>query len=299
MLFECISSLVETNQKQIAEIIVINDGDKRVDFESTSIPVLIFKNKLSGVASARNLGAEKANSEIILFFDDDMIPTEGMVQRIINFHAQHQRSVLNLDWIYPLELTQEIKNNGFGRYLINYGFTSLKGLHNNPSDWNDIRYRKMNAVTSQNLSIRKSLFTELGGYDDRMPFAGFEDAVFSKNLVNAGVDIYLDTVALTYHNERDRIELKPWLDRKVRGSFTRRIAVQNGFGEFNINYGTFKGLLLNVLYILKTPIIAILDVLKKIKLFDRLTYSLVNVLLAVSIFEGYELNYSRYRKSTK
>ncbi|HRH58554.1 MAG TPA: glycosyltransferase family 2 protein, partial [Chitinophagales bacterium] len=83
------------------EIIVINDGDNEIVLSEEWKPkIRIIKNPKSGVASARNLGAANAISDILIFMDDDMLINENAVKKVIEYIYQNTSSTININWIY-------------------------------------------------------------------------------------------------------------------------------------------------------------------------------------------------------
>lgn len=85
-LVECVQSIT----KQITlpeEVIIIDDGDIS-DIEKNSIESLLrnssiefqyFKKDIPGLAESRNLGAQKASNNIVLYLDDDVILRENYI----------------------------------------------------------------------------------------------------------------------------------------------------------------------------------------------------------------------------
>lgn len=271
------------------EVIVVNDGSENLDDLGTrEFRVNIVKNMKSGVASARNTGALYANGDILMFMDDDMWITKEAIERVISFHRQRDNVVLNLNWIYPPELQARLRETAFGRYLDHFGFTSLKGW-SKTSAWNDHELFHANGVTSQNLSMRKSTFIRSGGYDETFPLAGFEDHAYAIALKESNISIFVDPLVMTFHNESDRVDIKPWLERKVRGSLTRRVAVQKGFKELSIHYSVVKKIILELILKLQPFFITVITspVARRNTFLDFASFRMTNALLAASIYKGY------------
>jgi GT2 family glycosyltransferase len=273
-----------------AEIIVVNDGDEEVyRLKKTYPSIRIVDNPGSGVASARNTGAAKATSDLLLFMDDDIWMTAEALKRMHEFHAEAKMAVLNVNWIYPQLLEQQLKTTAFGRYLSRHQFTSLKGWNKDQKDWRDDECFKTQGVTSQNLSMRKEVFDRIGGYTEKFPHAGFEDHDFSKALLKHGVEIYIDPRAMTFHNEADRVELIPWMNRRQRGGETRRVAVDLGYVELQLNYSKTRATLLSFISAIR-PLLSVLSsnrITNAVVALDFFSFKIFDALFAAAIYKGY------------
>jgi glycosyltransferase involved in cell wall biosynthesis len=272
-----------------AEIIVINDS-KTEDVEIPSYwkdKISVFNNPKSGVASARNLGAAKASSGLLLFMDDDMWLFKENVQAVFSLHHQlGASSCLNLNWIYPPSLSKQMERSQFGRYLKHFGFDSLEGWRRGAS-WNGQEVFPVEGITSQNLSINKSDFNKAGGYNEGFPHAGFEDYDFSRRLLGVGIQPYIYPLSMMYHNEEDRMDVEAWLARKKRGGETRRVAVEMGYQDLKIHYGFVKSSLYKILVPLQPTLFSLLSMIPNVKSLDGVYFRLLNTMLGTTSFEGY------------
>lgn len=270
------------------EIIVINDSKTT----SVEIPPLykdkvsVFNNPVSGVASARNLGASKAKADLLLFLDDDMLISQENIRTTLQLHQAYKNCCINLNWIYPPELTDKISETQFGRYLIHYGFTSLKGW-NRGEYWNDRQLFKVNGITSQYLSMEKKVFIKAGGYNETFPHAGFEDYEFAQRLKQQEIDFYIYPLSMVYHNEEDRLQVEAWLQRKKRGGETRRVAVEMGFKQVALSYSFAKSTTLKCITLCSPFLILLAALVPNIQFLDIIYFKIINILLAAVIFEGY------------
>lgn len=287
ILFNSLKYAVDAIQEIEAEIIIINDGDNDILIpEIWKSKVRVIKNPKSGVASARNLGAKNAKSDFLLFMDDDMLIHKNAVNKVIAFLQENENATININWIYTPELLQQITKTKFGRYLDNFGFTSLKGW-NKEQPWNENDLFENIGITSQFLGIQKNTFNKVNGYDETFPHAGYEDYDFAKRMSENGIKFFIWPKDIIFHNETDRHELSKWLDRKRRGGETRKHAVIKGNTELALQYVGLKKLILQSLKASKNFWIGCLNALPNIKILDGFYGKMVNILLATSIFEGY------------
>lgn len=271
------------------EFLIINDGDNDIQLpEHILSKVKILKNPKSGVASARNVGAKTAASEHLIFMDDDMWMQPGNMEALeilVDKHL-HQKICINLNWVYPPELSAQIRQIQFGRYLEHYGFTSLKGWCRG-LPWNDNDLFEVNGITSQFLYMHKNVWQSVNGYNENFPHAGFEDHDFAHRLKQDGTTFYIYPKSYLYHNEADRVEPKNWLARKMRGGETRKYAVHFGYKDLELHYHLPKYIIYTICVFLKPVLFFILKLIPNFKFLDKLYFSIINLLLGAHSFEGY------------
>lgn len=283
---EALQSVIKAIEGYDAEVIVINDS-------KTSRPIIplefrnvrLVDNPKRGVASARNLGALFSEAEYILFMDDDFVIPSDSVRHAIEIASLDSKKIHLFNWVYPPVLQQRLVQFQFGRYLLAHGFTTVEGWLGN--DWSDDDVFELKDGASYFLPIKRSVFTEIGGYDESFSHAGAEDYDFVQRAKEKGVRFYLDKSRTLYHNEGDRIELKNWLKRKERNGETLQMAVSLGHEELALNYSGFKKVITPVLSKAKSLIFWFLNIIPNTKIFDWLYFRVTSLLLSVYLFDGY------------
>lgn len=270
-----------------SEIIVINDSKtSKIRLPFTSSQVKVFDNPKGGVASARNFGVTKASHSVLVFLDDDIVISKHNLEKAFAFIAANPNSTLNPNWIYPQELSSTISGTKFGRYLIRFGFTSLKGW-NEGMPWNDAEIFRCELLASYFLMIRLSDFRSVNGYNEHFPHAGAEDYDFATRIKQKGIQTFVDPMNIVYHNESDRVDLVPWLERKLRAAQTRKIAVELGHDKLAIHADNLKKKILLFFYPLRDILLGLFRIIPNIQLFDRLSFFMINRLVSVYLYKGY------------
>lgn len=151
------------------EVIVVDDGSPQQVTRknlptSDRFTLRILRQENRGPAAARNLGAQQASGEILLFTDDDCLPQPQWVET----------------------LTREIQS--CPEALV--GSLTFNGLPGN--SWSsasqfiiDLVYDHFNKdptnayfLASNNMACPRKFFSELGGFDTEFPRAGAEDRDF-------------------------------------------------------------------------------------------------------------------------
>lgn len=283
---ECIQSVLESISP-LDEIIVVNDSKKQtLQLKVEDKRIHVFENPKSGVASARNLGASHAQGEYLLFIDDDMIINSHAIESCYQLILEKPDTAINADWIYVPEELQKSRSKSFGRYLERIEFTSLKGWCTN-LQWITNGTVQAKGITSQFLVIQRSIFEKISGYNEAFHFAGFEDYDLGKRLENIGLTFLINTQCLIYHNEKDRMEIIPFLERKKRGAFTRKEAVMLGYPELKIPYSKLQWFYYSTLSFLSPLIVFVVKRIPNSKSWDRLYTHLMNRLTGIYIFDGY------------
>lgn len=215
-------AVVDSIKNIAAEIIIVND-DKNADKQDiTNILNIkntytkVVDNRGSGVATARNLGAELAQGELLLFIDDDILVNSRVLDSVLTLHQKFDRILSTPIWEYSDLMKELLTRTPFGRYKLAYDYTPIKGEVGREVPGERLVYM-VDSLASFCLSIKRSHYLQLGGMDESFPYAGCEDQDFAMRAKQAGFDLLLDESNLVMHNELDRIKLENWLKRQFNG----------------------------------------------------------------------------------
>jgi glycosyltransferase involved in cell wall biosynthesis len=163
---QCIYSVIESSfDKGGVEIIVIDDASKddsvsvveRI-IKKEDFQISLIKNKSnSGLAKTRNNGIKKAKGAFLFFLDSDNYLGKNCLRDHYNFLFKHK----TYSACYaPIQKFDSISGE----------FHSI--FSNEQYDYERLKYG--NYIDAMSM-IKKSVFTELGGYDEKMPVNGWED----------------------------------------------------------------------------------------------------------------------------
>lgn len=186
----------QTALTAIQEVIVVLDGctDNTDDMLSNYDPpyrLELLTLPGLGAGAARNRGAAHAQSDLLLFIDDDVAPEPELVAGHLRSHQAASNGVV----IGPYPTAAE--GNVSFLHIMTRLYWSDK-FAEMESDGHRFSYRD---IVSGNLSIGRELYLELGGFDEIIRSAGGEDYEFGLRLVKAGVDIHFAKDALAYHHD--------------------------------------------------------------------------------------------------
>jgi GT2 family glycosyltransferase len=282
-----LGATVDALQGLNAEILVVNDSTNGVPSVPPASPnTRLLSNEGRGVAAARNLGAREATGDLLLFLDDDILIDKAGIRHIVKLHELQAALAINPDWSYPPELMDVLHHSAFGRFLDAHHMTSFEGWYDDAT-WRNRAFFESKSVASFHLSLRKEDFDRTSGYDEKFPYAGFEDYDFPRRLRAAGVSFRIDTRVQVFHNEADRLNLGNWLNSQERRAFTRAIAVQQGYAHLALNYPAIKRAMLQLILLGYPLWLVLLSNWPFGRRLDKLAFAGIGYLQAAKIYQGY------------
>lgn len=157
-----------TLQSRLAEeVIVVLDGSTDDSLQVLATWADKFKGSLQvmyssngGRAVARNKGANLATGDLLVFFDDDVRLHVSVLER--HEKAQQERPEA-IHFGFALLGMGDLKPDPFSAYRIRQ-----EARWNQPFSADCAITTELFAFTSQNFSVQRSLFTEFGGFDERL-----------------------------------------------------------------------------------------------------------------------------------
>jgi len=215
LLKKCLALIEQqTYKKELFEVIVVNnDPDNALVLPSYNINLTVYLEKKKGSYAARNAGVNKAKGEILVFTDDDCMPSVNWLEEIDSWYSQERyqekcSSILvgQVDMVHS-EGTEARRWNVWECYDYLFGINQ------------DI-YAKRNEGATANLSVSRRIFDDLGGFNDQMLSGG--DGDFCQRAFKSGYSIKYDPSILVRHPLRgtgEAIKLK--LKRLVGGKFKK------------------------------------------------------------------------------
>ena len=159
-----------------------------------------------GPAANRNLGGKLSESEWLIFIDDDCVPREGYVAAYLHAFVPADSSGLFHGLTFPLPEPTSLLHEA----------PSIKG--------------PQSVFGSCNFAIRKKLFDENGGFDERY-FPAFEDIEFFSRLRRLGTNAQCVWGAAVDH------PLRPIPNsRKLAGRWEARVVSAMDLGATPLRY---------------------------------------------------------------
>ncbi len=191
------------------EIILVIDGStdhtkdlfKNSSYTFQKLKIVTQPNK--GRAAARNKGAQESETELLIFFDDDVELLVDVVERHKKHHAEIPGSILFG------KVTVDTRRETFNDF---YGYRSTI-----EEKWDRIFEKGLNVIssekygfTSANLSLSKNTFNALHGFDERLTDS--EDFDFAMRALRENISIYYNPNIFAWH--LDFIGIKGYIQRQ-------------------------------------------------------------------------------------
>ena len=208
------------------EVIVVNGGARegaagayakhRRAFPHT--PVRLIEIEKHGRAAANNAGAGAARSELIVFMADDFIPCTTLVRAHIEFHRHASARAVGIG---PAFFVDRLREDLFRRWLEDSGLLFGTPFRIAGNNWPQGFFYVGNA------SMQRSLFRELGGFDEVFDYDLADDFEFCLRLRRFGVPTHFLPKARAWHDHEfalaDRLEAL-----RRSGKAARHISARHG-----------------------------------------------------------------------
>jgi glycosyltransferase involved in cell wall biosynthesis len=159
----------------------------------SKLPIELIEHREGGPAAARNTGAAASGGEILLLLGDDTEPAdEGLVEAHAALHAtnpQDSYAVLGrISWSPRSPVTPYMHwlENGGPQF-------HFAGLAPGPVDAASYFY-------SSHVSLKRSIFERLGGFNVRFPSAAVEDTELGVRLADGGLELDYHPELLVLHD---------------------------------------------------------------------------------------------------
>jgi len=186
----------------IDELIIIIDNNNYSDFAKSlvgkytnTLKIKIFPQPNSGRAISRNRGVGYSTGDIIVFLDDDMLAENNLIEKHIQYHLKNPGIIVSGNGYR----NPEDAKYDFGKFLI----TMEKGWRKHDTETREITLQKFD-FTACNMSLPKSIFRQLGGFDTR--FSDGEDFDFAVRAIQQNIKIIYDRTLLAWHNDWPEID---------------------------------------------------------------------------------------------
>lgn len=186
----------------IDELIIIIDNENYAEYAkfledkyADKLHIKAFSQPNSGRAVSRNRGVEISTGDIIIFLDDDMLAESNLLEKHIQYHLKRPGIIVaGNGYRNPAEATCD-----FGKFLVEME----KGWKKYGMAVREITLSRFD-FTACNMSLPKSLFKQLSGFDTR--FSDGEDFDFAVRALQKDVTVIYDATLLAWHNDWPGIE---------------------------------------------------------------------------------------------
>ena len=208
LLEKCISSIIEKSSYKRWEIIIVDTGSDQAEVfryydylrdHYSNIKVLTW-HKTFNFSAVNNYAVQSAHGEILLFLNNDTeVITKDWLERMLEHATRREVGSVGAKLYYPNDIIQHagliVGIEGIAIHLHKFFprdssgyFGRLKAIQN------------LNAVTGACLMMRREVFTEVGGFDERLSLA-YNDVDLCLKTREKGYLIVWTPYAELYHHE--------------------------------------------------------------------------------------------------
>ena len=183
---------VQTAPPDSYEVIVADDGSS--DGTPEMLATLQTRYRLrcvtqpnAGPAAASNTAARLAEHEVLIFLDDDQIASPGLVKAHLDAHEDH--GPVLVQGLYPL--APGCKRRGSSLLYDRHLMAALEPI--------DVVHPMTPHIWSANISVPRSTWAEIGGFDESFREYGGEDTDFGVRAAATGVPVIFVPSAFSQH----------------------------------------------------------------------------------------------------
>ncbi len=190
-LVRCLTAIEKLDYpKENFEVIVVNDGgemdEKTISSFSSKFDLKLLNQKNSGPAKARNHGALSAKNEFLAFTDDDCEPYRDWLKAF----SEHVK--LSPSAMLGGLTVNAVKKNVFS--------TASQTLVDYLYDYGDGSNSNFSFFTSNNLTVPRSKFLSIGGFDESFKLPAAEDRDLGSRWMENNHDKAFVETAIVYHH---------------------------------------------------------------------------------------------------
>jgi GT2 family glycosyltransferase len=157
-------------------------GDRR-------FPVQVLDRDGSGVSSARNAGWRAAGTRLVLFLDDDVLPSPGLLAQHLSWHRDAPASEVGV--LGHVRWAPEVRVTPFMRWLehgVQFDYVNIRGTD---AGWG--------RFYTANISLKRAILERVGGFDEEeLPFM-YEDLDLGYRLNHLGFRLLYNRRAVGDH----------------------------------------------------------------------------------------------------
>jgi glucosyl-dolichyl phosphate glucuronosyltransferase len=178
----------------------VNDLCKREAYANLNLNCIHYP--VLGVSNARNRGAGEAYADLIGFLDDDTLPSQDWVERVISRHTETKADILGGPFIPFYTSTPPA------------WFKDVYATHQCDAKTGWLGRNKY--LAGANMVWTRKLFEQLGGFQEHLGYVGRkknygEDTEIQQRAILSGYKIWYDVDLLVRHHfDKERMSA-PWM----------------------------------------------------------------------------------------
>jgi GT2 family glycosyltransferase len=208
----------------VFEVVVVADAaepDPRAVEELAQgrpYPVRVLRGERPGASATRNRGWRALDTELVLFFGDDMLPSPRLVAEHLTWHERNPDPEVAV--LGHVRWARELRVTAFMRWLehgVQFDYPAIGGVE---AGWGNLY--------AANASLKRSRLELVGGFDETFAF-GYEELDLARRLRDAGLRLLYNREAVVEHLHETTIEA--WRGRMRAVAPAERDYVEKHPGE--------------------------------------------------------------------
>jgi GT2 family glycosyltransferase len=190
-----LDGLADQDSGPVHEVIVVVDRDDPDPEAATeviatrSLPVRQLQGPRAGASANRNAGWRAASAPLVLFIDNDTVPTPSLAREHLEWHRRTPDEMLAV--LGHVRWARSVRVSPFMRWLdqgIQFDYPSIRGID---AGWG--------RFYSANISVTRTMLERLGGFDEeRFPY-GYEDVDLAYRAREHGLRVFYNRDAVVEH----------------------------------------------------------------------------------------------------
>lgn len=159
---EAADAVLEQTHDDVELVVVVDGNDdlcERVhnNYDGRDSVIIHCNDRNRGLSYGRNKGAELASGDVVAFLDDDAVPAEDWVERLVEIYEMRDVTAVGGKMVPKWEAGQPRFLPAEFYWLIGVTYRGF------PEKITEVRN-----TFSSNLSFRRNVFRELGGFKENM-----------------------------------------------------------------------------------------------------------------------------------
>lgn len=167
-----------------------------LELDADGLPMTVLRASRPGASAARNTGWQATEAPIVLFLDDDVVPTPGLAARHLEDHRRMPTPEVGV--LGRVRWSPQVRVTPFMRWLergVAFAFDEIQGT---TAGWGHFY--------SANASVKRAMLERVGGFDEVAFPYGYEDLELSRRMAALGFRLHYDRQAVGEHLKTETLE---------------------------------------------------------------------------------------------